>query len=216
MPGCLPTMGVHLQSRTHVSLQRLLPAFPLSVAGIQGRQVVKRRGYERMLTPGQEITIESFDGIDLSLDGTPAQPSACVLLIHAAETLELSSSLHHRICEHVFLQPQNAWSAAFIAERLKISTPQLRRMLFSQGTALTDLCRTQRLMRALFRAMASDIALSDLARFAGWPPNGDLRSAFYDRFGLTIESARRLANHHSPERHQSAACHSTSASRLPA
>ncbi|WP_427308633.1 AraC family transcriptional regulator [Cupriavidus sp. H39] len=189
----------------HVSLQRLLPAFPLSVAGIQGRQIVKRRGYERLLTPGQEITIEPFDSIDLSLDGTPAQPSACVLLIHAAGTVALSTSLHQRICERVFLQPQNAWSAAFIAGRWKMSTAQLRRMLFSQGTALTDLCRTQRLMRALFWAMASDIALCDLARLAGWPPNGDLRSAFYDRFGLTIEAARRLANHQSPERRQSAA-----------
>uniref|UniRef100_UPI003F490701 AraC family transcriptional regulator n=1 Tax=Cupriavidus yeoncheonensis TaxID=1462994 RepID=UPI003F490701 len=198
-------MRVYLQSRVHVSLQRLLPAFPLSVACIQGRQVVKRRGYRRLLTPGQEITIEPFDGIDLSLDGTPMQPSACVLMMHAVGTVALSSSLHHRICERVFLQPQSAWSAAFIAERLKISTAQLRRMLFSQGTALTDLCRTQRLMRALFWAMATDIALPDLARVTGWPPNGDLDSAFHDRFGLTIEAARRLANHHSPERHQSAA-----------
>ncbi|GLC97902.1 hypothetical protein Tamer19_73110 [Cupriavidus sp. TA19] len=189
----------------HVSLHRLLPAFPLSVTGIQGRQVVKRRGYERLLTPGQEITIEPFDGIDLSLDGTPGQPSACILIIHAAGTVAVSASLHHRICERVFLQPQYAWSAAFIAERLKISIAQLRRMLFSQGTALTDLCRTQRLMRALFWAMASDIARPDLARLAGWPPNGDLDSAFHDRFGLTIDAARRLVNHHSPERHQSAA-----------
>ena len=41
---------------------------------------------------------------------------------------------------------------------LDIPPPQLRRMLFSEGTALTELCRTQRLMRALFETLAGHAA----------------------------------------------------------
>lgn len=186
-------MRVFLQSYMHVSLHRLLLAFPLSVAAAHGRLVIRRRGYERPLLPGQEVTIEPFDAIDLHLDGSSVQPSACILEIRDMVPAALHASLHHRICKRVFLQPQYAWSAAFIAERLNLSTAQVRRTLFAQGTALTDLCRTQRLMRVLFEAMAGDVAVSALGRFAGWPATSDLDCAFYDRFGLSMDTARRLA-----------------------
>lgn len=198
-------MRVHLHSHLHVSLHRLLLAFPLSIAATRGRLVIRRRGYERSLVPGQAVTIDPFEAIDLHLDGSSVQPSACTLEIQGMVPAAPQSSLHHRICKRVFLQPQHAWSAAFIAERLDMSTAQLRRMLFSQGTAVTDLCRTQRLMRVLFEAMSGDVAISNLGRFAGWPANSDLASAFYDRFGLTMDAARRLAIHRSPERRRSVA-----------
>lgn len=198
-------MRVHLQSHMHVSLQRLLLAFPLTVAVTHGRLVIRRRGYERLLSPGQEAAIAPFEAIDLHLDGSSVQPAACSLEIQGMVPAAVQASLHHRICKRVFLQPQYAWSAAFIAERLDMSTAQVRRTLFSQGTALTDLCRTQRLMRVLFEAMAGDVAMSNLGRFAGWPANSDLDSAFYDRFGLTMDAARRLALHRSPEQRRSVA-----------
>lgn len=145
-------MRVRLQSHMHISLHRLLPAFPLSIVGAHGRLVIVRRGYERLLLPGQKITNDPFDAMDLYLDGSNVQPAACTLEIDAMAPAALPAALHHRICKRVFLQPHVAWSAAFIAERLDISTAQLRRILFSQGMALTDLCRTQRLMRVLFEA----------------------------------------------------------------
>lgn len=187
-------MRVHLQSHMHIGLHRLLPAFPLSVAATQGRSVIRRRGYERLLLPGQEVAIEPFDAIDLHLDGSGMRPSACLLEIQDMVPAAPHACLHHRIGKRVFLQPQYAWSAAFIAERLNLSTAQVRRTLFAQGTALTDLCRTQRLMRVLFGAMAGDIAVSALGRLAGWPATSDLDAAFYDRFGLSIDAARRLAS----------------------
>lgn len=82
---------------------------------------------------------------------------------------------------------------------------QLRRLLFSQGTALTELCRTQRLMRLLFEAMAGDVAMNDLQRFVGWPPNSDAESAFYDRFGVSMRTVRRLASHQGTELRRSIA-----------
>lgn len=188
-------MRVHLQSHSHVSLQRLFLAFPLTIAPTQGRSVIRRRGYERLLVPGQEVTIEPFEAVDMHLDGSGAQPSSCTFEIRRGVPGAPQDGLHHRISRRVFLQPQYAWSASFIAERLDMPAAQLRRLLFSQGTALTDLCRTQRLMRLLFEAMTGDVAMADLKRFVGWPAAGDVESAFYDRFGVSLQMARRLASH---------------------
>jgi AraC-like DNA-binding protein len=198
-------MHVHLQSHLHVSLHRLLLAFPLSVSATAGRLVIRRRGYERLLLRGQQVTIEPFEAFALHLDGSSAQPAACTLEIQRMMPAAVQECLHHRICKRVFLQPRYLWSAAFIAQRLDISTAQLRRMLFSQGTALTELCRTQRLMRVLFALMAGDAGIGDARRFAGWPATSDLDCAFYDRFGLPMEAARRLAVPRAAERHRSVA-----------
>jgi len=187
-------MRVHLQSNQHVSLQRLFLAFPLSVVPTQGRTVISRRGYERLLPAGQQVTVAPFEAIGLHLDGSSLQPSSCTFEIGCSLPTASGESLHHRISKRVFQQPQYAWSAAFIAARLDMSTAQLRRMLFSQGTALTDLCRTQRLMRVLAEVMAGDVAMADLKQLVGWPLNSDIESAFYDRFGLSMQSARRLAS----------------------
>jgi AraC-like DNA-binding protein len=198
-------MQVHLQSHMHVSLQQLLLAFPLSVSAARGRLVLRRRGYERLLPPGQQVTLEPFEAFALHLDGSRTQPAACALEILRMTPADPQECLHHRIAKRVFLQPRYAWNASFIAERLGMSTAQLRRMLFSQGTALTDLCRTQRLMRLLFEVMAGDAGIGEARRLVGWPASGDLDCAFYDRFGLSIEAARRLAAGHPTPRQRSVA-----------
>ncbi|MFC4521030.1 AraC family transcriptional regulator [Cupriavidus pinatubonensis] len=191
-------MRVHLQSYSHVSLHRLFLAFPLTIVPTHGRSVVRRRGHERLLVPGHDVTIEPFETIDMHLDGSSGQPSSCTFEIRRGMPGTPQDALHQRISRRVFLQPQYEWSAGFIAERIDMPATQLRRLLFSQGTALTDLCRTQRLMRLLFEAMAGDVAMADLKRFVGWPPNGDVESAFYDRFGVSVQTARRLASHRVP------------------
>nr|WP_240990296.1 AraC family transcriptional regulator [Cupriavidus taiwanensis] len=189
----------------HASLQQLLLAFPLSVGVGRGRVVVRRRGYERVLLAGQQALIEPFEAFALRLDGSSAQPAACTLEMRGLTPAQASECLHHRIAKRVFLQPQYAWNAAFIAERLGMSAAQLRRALFAQGTALTDLCRTQRLMRLLFDVMAGDAALGEARRRVGWPANSDVDSAFYDRFGVSLEAARRLAGGYPLPRQRSVA-----------
>ncbi|NOV22754.1 AraC family transcriptional regulator [Cupriavidus necator] len=198
-------MHVHLQSSMHASLQQLLLAFPLSVGAERGRVVVRRRGYERVLLPGQQAILDPFEAFALHLEGSSARPAACTLEMLGLSPAQPSECLHHRIAKRVFLQPQYAWNAAFIAERLGMSAAQLRRALFAQGTALTDLCRTQRLMRLLFDVMAGDAAPGEARRRVGWPANGDLDSAFYDRFGVSLEAARRLSAGHAVPRQRSVA-----------
>ncbi|MDQ0140729.1 AraC family transcriptional regulator [Cupriavidus necator] len=189
----------------HASLQQLLLAFPLSVGAERGRVVVRRRGYERVLLPGQQAMLDPFEAFALRLDGSSVQPAACTLEILRLSPADPSECLHHRIAKRVFLQPQYEWNAAFIAERLGMSAAQLRRALFAQGTALTDLCRTQRLMRLLFDVMAGDAAPGESRRRVGWPANGDVDGAFYDRFGVSLEAARRLGAAHAVPRQRSVA-----------
>ncbi|AOY95058.1 hypothetical protein BKK79_24880 [Cupriavidus sp. USMAA2-4] len=185
-------MHAHLHACQHLSLRHLLPAFPLSVAALQGRVILRRRGFERALAPGQQVLLDAFEPVELGLDGSSEQPSSCALALHVARPPAVDGALHRQLSRRIFLQPQHAWNASDIARLLDIPPPQLRRMLFSEGTALTELCRTQRLMRALFETLAGHAA-AQVKRAAGWPPQGDLASAFYDRFGIAMHAARSLA-----------------------
>jgi len=193
-------MRVQLQTHSHVRLSRLIPAFPLAVAPVRGRALLRRRGFDRILVPGHEVLVDPFESVELHLDGGASQPSTCRLEIHdgpAARDL----CFHQRLSQRVFVQPRHSWNADFIAGLMHTSPPRVRRMLFSEGAALTDVCRTQRLMRALFDVMSDDAAMRDpmcdpmrdLKRRVGWPPCSDLGTYFYDWFGISLDTARRLA-----------------------
>jgi len=186
-------MRVELHSCQHISLRHLLPAFALTVEPTHGRSTIRRRGFERLLVPGQRATIEPFEAVELCLDGSTARPASCILEIRPSLPPAIDGSLHRQISQRVFLQPEYAWNAGFISDLLDIPAHQLRRMLFSEGTALTELCRTQRLMRALLEAMAGQAGTAELKRLVGWPPQGDIEMAFYDRFGISMQTARALS-----------------------
>lgn len=186
-------MRVQLQSCTHLHLQRLVPAFPLVVTVTQGKILVRRRGFERVIVPGHSMEIGPFEMIDLYLDGGPAQLACCILEILPEPGNAAEPSLHHRLSQRVFIQPQHTWTAAFIADFLRASPTQVRRTLFSEGAALTELCRTQRLMRALFEVLEDGIGAEELKRRIGWLPRSDLEAAFYDWFGLSLHALRRMA-----------------------
>lgn len=185
-------MRVQLQAAVPVHLSRLLPAFPLVITATRGRALMRRRGFERAIVPGQPVVVAPFEAIDLCLDGGALQPSCCTLELRLQAGGAPGASLHHRLSQRVFVQPQHTWSAAFIADLLRASPSQVRRTLFSEGAALTDLCRTQRLMRALFEALGDGAGAEELKRRTGWPARGDLEAAFYDWFGLSLHMLGRL------------------------
>ncbi|MGN5478523.1 AraC family transcriptional regulator [Cupriavidus basilensis] len=171
----------------------MLPAFPLVITATQGRTLVWRRGFERVVVPGHPLVIAPFEAIDLCLDGGATQPACCCLELQLQPPGSMAgTSLHHRISRRVFVQPQHAWSAAFIADLLRGSPAQVRRTLFSEGAALTELCRTQRLMRVLFEVLADGAGSAELRRRTGWSPRNDLEAAFYDWFGLPLHAIGRL------------------------
>ncbi|MFJ1256648.1 AraC family transcriptional regulator [Cupriavidus sp. CuC1] len=186
-------MRVQLQSGSHVHLSRLVPAFPLLITATQGKTRVRRRGFERVMVPGHRVVVAPFEAIDLYLDGGAAQPAGCSFEIQFQPGCVSEPSLHQRLSQRVFVQPQHTWTAAFIADLLHASPAQVRRTLFSEGAALTELCRTQRLMRALFEVLNDGIGAEELKRRIGWSPCSDLEAAFYDWFGLSLRALRRLA-----------------------
>lgn len=187
-------MRVQLQAASHVQLSCLLPAFPLVIAATRGKTLVRRRGFERLVVPGRPVVVPPFEAVDLHLDGGAVQPACCSLEIQLRPAGAPSVSLHHRLSQRVFVQPQHTWSAASIADLLCASPTQVRRTLFSEGAALTELCRTQRLMRALFEVMHDGVGAEELKRRIGWPPRSDLEAAFYDWVGLSLHTFRRLGS----------------------
>ncbi|WP_198139601.1 AraC family transcriptional regulator [Ralstonia sp. A12] len=187
-------MHVHLQCDFQVRLHRLLPAFPWVIVPTSGRSVIRRRGFDRVLAPGQQLVVAPFEPIELLLDGKYKQPAACAVEVQSDMPRDLGeSALYRAISQRVFLQPQQAWDASYLSRLLDMPALEIRRKLFTQGYALTDIRRTQRLMRALFEVVQRGNRASDLKRCIGWPVHGDLESAFHDRFGLSLLTAERLS-----------------------
>lgn len=187
-------MHVHLRSDFPIWLYRLLPAFPWLVTQTSGKAVIRRRGFERLLVPGQQLLLKPFEPVEVLLDGGYVQPSVCTFEVQCDGLVDLQeASLYQGISQRVFLQPQHTWDAGHVSELLDVPALKVRGKLFSQGYALTDICRTQRLMRALFEVTPGGSAVAGLKRRIGWPMHGDLETAFHDRLGVSLMAARRLS-----------------------
>ncbi|WP_432260905.1 hypothetical protein [Cupriavidus sp. TMH.W2] len=198
-------MQVKIRSCSRISLTGLVPAFPLRVVFYGGHYGVTRRGFHRALREGQVVDIPAFEPVDLHMGGSLFAASTCRLELDdrrgavigtaMASSYEASRRAEHTlrdlISATVFCQPQRAWNAELVARSLSISASSVRRTLFTQGAALTEICRTQRLMRALFESMQTGRPLSDLKAVVGWT-GGDLEESFYERFGVSLHTVSRL------------------------
>jgi hypothetical protein len=165
-----------------------------------------RRGFHCRLKEGQPVQVPAFEPVDLHVGGSPFSASTCHIelddgnrtdVIGTAGVLgnteggEFRLLLREQISANVFHHPQRAWSAEAVANALSTTTHSIRRTLFMQGAALTEICRTQRLMRALFEAMQLELSVNDLKTRVGWAGN-DLEESFYDRFGVSLHTVARL------------------------
>lgn len=178
----------------------------MSVTAIRGEQYLIRRGYARALREGQTVNIPAFERVDLQLAGGIFLPSVCRLQLcipaphesgqrEGTRTVDVQCGdvqLRHVISEGVFQNPQREWSATAMAGALQMTRNKIRTMLFRQGDALTQLCRTQRLMRALFDSLLCDLEVSDLKVRLGWPDTSDLEASFQDWFGVSLQTVSRL------------------------
>ncbi len=199
-------MQVHIRCRSRVTLHRLVPAFPMSITASGGDQRLSRRGYERPLRDGQPVRIPAFESVDLQLTGSLFSPSRCTLELSQAPALGYGPFsdvrnedvdgkilyLRELISGSVFQQPQEDWNAAKMAGALQTSPSRIRSRLFMQGVAFTQLCRTQRLMRALFESFRFDLSVSDLKARVGWSENHDLEASFHEWFGVSLQTISRL------------------------
>lgn len=183
-------MHARFRSTAHISLSRIIPAFPLLILAEHGRSHVRTHGFERVLLPGHRTALPPFKSLELHLDGTARFPATCSLIVLTRSRSD--SSLRELIAQQVFVEPRLSTIQRF-ADTLMMSPSEIRRTLFSEGAAMTELCRTQRLMRALFEVAKGSVINSEFKSTIGWPVQGDLESAFHDWFGISLSSARRMA-----------------------
>lgn len=184
-------MRIHLQSTSHISLSRLIPAFPMLVTAGHGRSTIRTRGFNRALRPAQRLMLQPLESFELHLDGSALQPATCALAMELSRTGD-ESSLRALISRRVFVQPQH-WSIQRFADVLAMSPTKIRRTLFTEGAAITELYRAQRLMRVLFEVAKGQTSTTELKTRVGWPAERDLESAFYDWFGVSLLCVRSLA-----------------------
>lgn len=196
-------MQVQIRCRSRVSLHRLIPAFPLRITASRGQQILAARGFSRTLREGQTVSIPAFASIDLHLAGSLFSPGACDLVLDDAAvdlhtvmkvgaTAPKVEYLRELISGTVFHHPQQEWNAQVMASALQTTPDRIRTALFRQGAAFTQICRTQRLMRALFESIQSNLSVADLKARIGWADSRDLEASFYDWFGVSLQTVSRL------------------------
>lgn len=200
-------MQVQIRCRTRVSLHRLIPAFPMRITSRRGQHTLTRRNFSHTLHEGHTVSVPAFESIDLHLTGGIFCPSACYLELDdaAIDVLDPRSIvkvvgraapnvryLRELISGTVFHNPQEAWNARVMADALDTTPDRIRTDLFKQGAALTQICRTQRLMRALFESIQFNLTVADLKARVGWTDSRDLEASFYDWFGVSLQTVSRL------------------------
>ncbi|WP_354685506.1 hypothetical protein [Cupriavidus necator] len=200
-------MQVQIRCRSRVSLHRLIPAFPMRITSSRGQNTLAARGFARTLREGQTVSVPAFACIDLHLTGGVFSPCVCDLELDddtvdvrdASSVVKLGAGtaprveyLRDLISGTVFHHPQQEWNARVMAQALQTTPDRIRTALFRQGAAFTQICRTQRLMRALFESIQSNLSVADLKARVGWTDSGDLEASFYDWFGVSLQTVSRL------------------------
>ncbi|WP_137924877.1 hypothetical protein [Cupriavidus sp. 2SB] len=186
-------MLIHLSAQSHMVLRRLLPVAPMAITCLEGGLLVTYRGFERRLHAGAGFIVPAFQSVDLHLEGRACRAAQSTLDMSTPVHLVERGPLGERLARHVFFEPAKTWSAATFSALTGLPELRIRRTLFSEGAALTEICRNQRLMCLLFGLLQGGEPLWKLLRRVGWPPASDVEAVFYDRFGVTIDAARSLA-----------------------
>lgn len=190
-------MHVQLQCRTPLLLQRLIPAFPVTLIALNTGHSIRQRGYRRSLPVGHPVRVPAFEPFDLQLTGDTFSATGCAIELNEEETTSLPLSAQEKalpvlVSRLIFREPDTPWNAKSTATSLGMEPERLRALLFARGAALSQLCRTQRLMRALFESAQTEMPVGHLKRRIGWPETGDLETTFYEWFGVSLQTVAQL------------------------
>lgn len=199
-------MLVQIRSSSCMTLRHLLAAFPMRITAQGGQYAMTRRGFCRKLEDDRVVDVPAFEPIDLHIGGSPFSGAACRIELNqdcsylvghyrtrtdAPNPLAGGHALRDLVSAAVFREPRREWSAALVASDLSTTPVNIRRTLFTQGTAIREICRTQRLMRALFETMQIKRSVPELSGMVGWAGR-DFEESFYDRFGVSLQAISRL------------------------
>ncbi|MDB0511648.1 hypothetical protein AB6Q13_02775 [Ralstonia solanacearum] len=193
-------MYVQLQCRSPILLQRLVPAFPVTLTAWGIGHSIFHDGYRRRLPPGQPVHMPAFSSFDLQLTGHTFNAAACALELDEAGTDDVLASasakrdkaLPAQLSRLIFHSPDTPWNAHSVASALGMEPRRLQQLLFARGAALGQLCKTQRLMRALLESAQTEMPVGHLKRRIGWPETRDLEAPFYEWFGVSLQTVARL------------------------
>ncbi|MBY4708102.1 hypothetical protein K6V18_23990 [Ralstonia insidiosa] len=196
-------MHIRFQCRSAVQLQRFVPAFPITITAQQTGHSIRRRGYHWRLAAGRAVSIPELESFDLLLSGDLLQTAGCTIELEddaaaaapSADTLAAiaqTPALPLLLSRLVFLQPEAPWNLHSMGCAVGIKPDRLRQLLFARGAALGQICKTQRLMRALFESMQTNIPVARLKRRIGWAESGDLEATFHDWFGVSLQTVARM------------------------
>lgn len=193
-------MHVHLQCHSPILLQRLVPAFPVTLTAWGIGHSICHSGYQRPLPPGQPVHMPAFGSFDLHLAGHAFNAATCALELDDADADDLLAStsadqekaLPALLSRLIFRAPDTSWNAHSVGSALGMEPRRLQQLLFARGAALGQLCKTQRLMRALLESAQGDMPVGHLKRRIGWPETRDLEAPFYEWFGVSLQTVARL------------------------
>ncbi|KHK55881.1 hypothetical protein PI87_12880 [Ralstonia sp. A12] len=190
-------MHVQLQCRTPLLLQRLVPAFPVTLTASNTGHSIRQRGYRRLLPVGHPVRVPAFEPFDLQLTGDTFNATGCAIELNEEEATSLEPAAQEKVLpvlvsRLIFREPDTPWNAKSTATTLGMEPERLRALLFARGAALSQLCRTQRLMRALFESAQTEMPVGHLKRRIGWPEARDLEVTFYEWFGVSLQTVARL------------------------
>lgn len=170
----------------------------MKVTSLNGEQIINRQGYSRVIREGQFVRLPAFVSASLILGGSLFKGSHCSLDLEVINSSilnveSLNDLLHSRplwevLSLSVFMNPQEGWSVENIADSLRTTSSRVRRTLFSQGNCFTEICNTQRLMRALFELTGGEYRRCNVASRIGWHQSSDFESCFYDRFKVSADT----------------------------
>lgn len=83
-------MRLSIESVLHLRVARLAPAFPVTVTATRGTAVLRRGGFDRMLVPRLPCRVEAFQGFDLLMAGSIAQPAGAGSTSRQQPTIPIS------------------------------------------------------------------------------------------------------------------------------
>jgi hypothetical protein len=99
-----------------------------------------------------------------------------------------AASIAQRLALEVFERPEAEWNRVQAARAVDVDPHELSGKLFREGYALTEIVRTQRLMRAFVEIGVGRMSALSSMNYAGFGSAARLRASFQERFGFSADA----------------------------
>ena len=160
--------------RVHHPLYLLRLRFPVMfrITVLNGTLYLRNRSVSKKLVCGESMAVPAFLRFDC--DVMPLRHRAAEFSLEVAsvpgnahQVTEGKKEWSRPLARHIFMSPQDSWTAACVAHHWQVTPQKARARLFAEGEALRSLVREQRVAHALHMAARMDgLGSHDLATIA--------------------------------------------------